>query len=84
MKEITFVDAGTYLFRFMDPRSEYFWPAITDMLSQQQLSLNSRMNFNDPYDSRPIIENDLSNSAIRSYVQEAIHDLLPNFPPVIS
>jgi Protein of unknown function (DUF2971) len=56
----------------MDPSSQYFWPAIVDFLSEQKLILNSRTNFNDPYDSQPTIENDLSNSAIRSYLQDAI------------
>ena len=76
MTVIPFIDAGTYLFRFMDPRSPHFWPAVVDMLSGTELFLNSRTKFNDPYDSQPIIVRDLPNSAIRSYVQEAIENPL--------
>ncbi|HMG78869.1 MAG TPA: DUF2971 domain-containing protein [Xanthobacteraceae bacterium] len=72
MEKIPFVKAGTYLFRFMDSRTEHFWPAITDMLSEQTLFVNSRTRFNDPYDSHPIIENDLSTSAVRAYCEEMI------------
>jgi hypothetical protein len=43
---------------------------IANMLSEQTLFLNSRTKFNDPYDSRPIIQNDLSSSAIRDYCEE--------------
>jgi hypothetical protein len=67
---IPFVDAGTYLYRFMDHRTDHFWPSIADMLSEQKLFLNSRTKFNDPYDSEPIIETDLSNSTIRDYLNE--------------
>jgi hypothetical protein len=67
MEKLSYVEAETYLFRFMDPRSKHFWSAISDMLSEQLLFLNSRTHFNDPYDSQPILENDLSNSAIRNY-----------------
>src|SRR6266436_5123340 len=76
MSDIPYVDSGTYLFRFMDPCGQFFWPAINNMLSEQTLFLNSRTNFNDPYDSQPIIENDLSNSAIREYCQEAFQNPL--------
>jgi Protein of unknown function (DUF2971) len=74
MEKIPFVKAGTYLFRFMDHRTEYFWSAINDMLSDRLLFLNSRTRFNDPYDSHPIIESDLSTSAIRSYWDEIIQN----------
>ena len=67
---IPYVETGTYLFRFMDHRTEYFWTTIGEMLSENRLFLNSRTRFNDPYDSQPIIENDLSNAAIRDYVDE--------------
>jgi hypothetical protein len=70
--DIPFVSSGTYLFRFMNPRSPYFWSSIIDLLSQQQFTLNSRTNFNDPYDSQPIIVRDLSNSAIRNYIRDAL------------
>jgi hypothetical protein len=74
MEPIPLVKDGTYLFRFMDCRSEHFWSAIADMLSQQKLFVNSRTRFNDPYDSYPIIENDLSASAIRNYCEAMIQD----------
>lgn len=54
----------------MDHRTEHFWPSIADMLSEQKLFLNSRTKFNDPYDSEPITETDLSNSTIRDYLNE--------------
>jgi hypothetical protein len=44
------------------------------MLSEQRLRLNSRTQFNDPFDSYPIIENDLSTSAIRNYWDDAIRN----------
>ncbi len=65
-----YVDPGTYLFRFMDHQTEYFWPAITDMLAEQKLYLNSRTRFNDAYDSRPQIQDDLSPSIIRRHAAE--------------
>jgi Protein of unknown function (DUF2971) len=74
MEPIPFVKAGTHLFRFMDSRTNYFWPVIADLLSQQKLFVNSRIYFNDPYDSLPIIENDLTNSAVRSYCEEMIQN----------
>jgi hypothetical protein len=58
----------------MDPRGQYFWPSITNMLSQNILVLNSRRNFNDPFDSQPIIDNDLSNSAIRDYFRNMLEE----------
>jgi hypothetical protein len=76
MNEIPFIDAGTYLFRFMDPRSPYFWPSVVDLLSEHHLTLNSRTRFNDPYDSQPIIVRDLSNLAIRRYLQDALQNPL--------
>jgi hypothetical protein len=69
---IPYVEAGTHLFRFMDHRTDYFWPTVSEMLSEHRLFLNSRTRFNDPYDSRPIIDNDLSNSAIRDYVDDMV------------
>lgn len=72
MQKIPFVEAGTNLFRFMDPGTSHFWSAITDMLSEQMLFLNSRTKFNDPYDSQPVIENDLSSHSIRNYYEEMI------------
>ena len=72
MTKIPFVESGTYLFRFLDPRTSHFWAVINDMLSNNLLFLNSRTKFNDPFDSRPIIQNDLSNSAIRDYFNNVI------------
>jgi hypothetical protein len=74
MGNIPFIKAGTHLFRFMDPRTKHFWPTINDMLSQQVLFVNSRRHFNDPYDSYPIIENDLSSLAVRAYCDEMIQN----------
>lgn len=74
MDKIEYVKPGTYLFRFLDPRADHFWSAITDMLSEQKLYLNSRTKFNDPYDSQPIIEDDLRNSAIRAYFKDMIEN----------
>jgi hypothetical protein len=62
-----FVDPGTHLFRFLDHRRDYFWPTIRDMLSEQKLYLNSRTRFNDAYDSRPQIHDDLSPSTVRRH-----------------
>lgn len=42
------------------------------MLTEHRLFLNSRTRFNDPYDSRPIIEGDLSSSKIRDYVNDMV------------
>jgi hypothetical protein len=72
MGTIQYVQPKTYLFRFMDHRAVHFWTAITDMLSEQMLFLNSRTKFNDPYDSQPVIDNDLSSSEIHDYVNHAI------------
>src|SRR5262249_30051149 len=36
--------------------------------------LNSRKNFNDPYDSHPVIVNDLSSHSIRQYFNEAMQN----------
>lgn len=74
MENIPYIETGTYLFRFMDPRGQYFWPSITNMLSQNILVLNSRRNLNDPFDSQPIIDNDLSNSAIRDYFRNMLEE----------
>jgi hypothetical protein len=72
MNRISFVQPKTYLFRFMDHRAAHFWTAITDMLSEQRLFLNSRTKFNDIYDSQPIIENDVSSIAIHEYMRQAV------------
>jgi hypothetical protein len=58
----------------MDHRTTYFWPTVVDMLSNHTLFLNSRKNFNDPFDSQPIVKNDLSNSALRNYLNRATKD----------
>jgi Protein of unknown function (DUF2971) len=56
----------------MDHRAAHFWTAITDMLSEHVLFLNSRTRFNDLFDSQPIIQNDLSSSDIHDYVSRSI------------
>jgi hypothetical protein len=58
----------------MDPRADHFWTAIIEMLSQQKLHLNSRTRFNDPYDSQPVIDDDLPNSAIRVYLKDMLEN----------
>jgi hypothetical protein len=77
MQKIPYVESGTYLFRFFNHRAEHFWPAVEDILSHQTLFLNSRVNFNDPYDSQPVIVDDLSNRAIRQNLSEALRNPLP-------
>lgn len=74
MEGLSYTRKGTYLFRFMDHRTTYFWPTVVDMLSNHTLFLNSRKNFNDPFDSQPIVKNDLSNSALRNYLNRATKD----------
>ena len=74
MEKIPFIPPSTYLFQFINPIAEHFWSAITDMFTKQELFLNSRTNFNDPFDSRPIVKNDLSNLAIRNYCEEAFQN----------
>jgi hypothetical protein len=74
MESFPYVATGTFLFRFMDHRSTYFWHAISEILSEHKLFLNSRKNFNDPFDSQPVIDNDLSNHAIRDYFRNALAD----------
>lgn len=76
MEKIEHIKAGTYLFRFLDPRADHFWTAIADMLSEQRLYLNSRTKFNDPYDSQPIIDDDLRNSEIRAYLKDMFENPL--------
>lgn len=44
------------------------------MLCKHELFLNSRANFNDPFDSQPIIRDDLENSAIREYLSEMVRN----------
>jgi hypothetical protein len=68
--QLQYVDPGTHLFRFMDHQTDHFWSAITDMLAQQELYLNSRTRFNDPYDSSPQIQDDLSPATIRAHAAE--------------
>jgi hypothetical protein len=41
------------------------------LLCEHKLFLNSRKNFNDPYDCHPVIDNDLSAVVIRDYVNKA-------------
>jgi hypothetical protein len=74
MDKFPYIETGAHLFRFMDHRTPHFWPAIAGMLSDHTLFLNTRRNFNDPFDSQPVIENDLSNRAIRDYYTEALSD----------
>jgi hypothetical protein len=74
MFQIPYVESGMLLFRFMDHRAGHFWPALSDILSEQKLFLNSRTNFNDPYDSRPEIDNDLRSSDIRRDARELVQD----------
>lgn len=74
MRELPYVSPGTHLFRYMDHRTDYFWPAITDMLAEQKLFLNSRTRFNDPYDSQPEIHDDVRISDLRNYANEMIQN----------
>jgi hypothetical protein len=76
MPKISYVKPGTYLFRFMDPRGEHFWSAIAGMIYEKKLFLNSRTKFNDPYDSQPIVVDDMRNSTIRKYVRDMLQDPL--------
>lgn len=69
---IPYEESGTYLFRFMDHRSTHFWTAITEILSEQKLFLNSRVNFNDPFDSQPTVKDDIKTSAIRQHLDDMI------------
>jgi hypothetical protein len=74
MEKPAYVDTGTYLFRFLDHGTPHFESAISGILSRHELYLNSRKNFNDPFDSQPIIQNDLSSRVLRDYINEAIKD----------
>jgi hypothetical protein len=74
MQELPYVRPDTYLFRYMDHRTDYFWSAITDMLTEQKLFLNSRAKFNDPYDSQPEIQDDVSISDIRYHADEMVQN----------
>jgi hypothetical protein len=74
MLKFPYIEPGTYLFRFMDHRADHFWPTVGDLLSQNKLFLNSRTKFNDPFDSQPIIEDDLTNSSIRKYFNHVLED----------
>ncbi len=58
----------------MDHRADHFWPSIRDLLCEHKLFLNSRTKFNDPFDSQPIIEDDLSSSAIRDYFKHTLEN----------
>ena len=69
---ITYVEPGTYLFRFLNPNSSHFWSAVTDILAEQNIFLSSRTQFNDPHDSNPEIEDDLSSSIIKAYAREML------------
>jgi hypothetical protein len=71
---IPYVDKGTYLFRFMSPGAAHFWPGMMQILTEHKLFLNSRTNFNDPYDSRPIIIDDLSHSALKAYFNDMVRN----------
>lgn len=62
------IKPGTLIYKFLDRQSEYFWPAVLDILTRHQIYLNSRNNFNDPYDSRPIVEGQISLSDAQKYV----------------
>jgi Protein of unknown function (DUF2971) len=82
---INYVDPGTYLFRYMDHRSEHFWNAITDILSEQKLFLNSRINFNDPFDSQPVLKDDVKRSDVRRHFERIKRDPLnPDRHPLTS
>jgi hypothetical protein len=70
MQDLPFVEPGTILFRFLDPGTNHFWPTMADLLGPQLLFLNSRTRFNDPFDSKPDIINDVSNSDIRAYTRD--------------
>lgn len=48
------------------------------MLESNSLFLNSRKNFNDPFDSRPRIKDDLSPLAIRDYSDEMLRNPVRN------
>jgi hypothetical protein len=74
MENFPYIEPGKHLFRFLDPRSKYFWPAAEDLLSEQTFFLNSRKNFNDPYDCQPVIISDLSNLSIRQYLHNAMQN----------
>ena len=63
---------GEHIFRFMDHRSEFFWPTIIDLLAERKLFLNSRTRFNDRFDSRPLIEEDLDVANAQLYLNEMI------------
>lgn len=67
----------------MDHRTGHFWPTIAEMLTDRTLFLNSRRNFNDPFDSQPIIKNDLSNRSIRDHFRDSLGDPLnPKRSPI--
>lgn len=76
MPKLAYVQPGTYLFRFMDHRTNHFWSVVSDILSENKLFLNSRTNFNDPYDSQPIIVDDMRNSTIRAYFNDMLQNPL--------
>jgi hypothetical protein len=65
---LRYIGPGTNVFRFLNHRSEYFWPSLIDLLGKNSIRLNSRNNFNDPYDSRPIVEGDISVADAQRYV----------------
>jgi hypothetical protein len=71
---IGFVPSGQHLFRFLDHRSKHFWSSLDDILVRQKLFLNSRTKFNDPFDSRPLIKDDLRHTDIRGYFDAMTQD----------
>jgi hypothetical protein len=74
MSDIPYVQPGEYLFRYMDHRTEYFWPAITDILATQELYLSSRTKFNDPYDCQPKLLDNVKISDLRLHTAEMIQN----------
>ena len=70
--KLPYVEPGTYLFKFLNPGAPHFWPAVADLLGEQKIFLSSRTSFNDPHDSNPEIEDDLSDSLIRNHAQEML------------
>lgn len=65
MHEIPYVEPGTLLFRYLNPQTQYFWSALGEILSEQKIYLSSRTGFNDVFDSRPEVIDDLKDTDIR-------------------
>lgn len=74
MREIPYVEPGILLFRYFSPRTEYFWPTLAEILSEQKIYLSSRTAFNDALDSRPEIVDDLSAKDIRRDARELVRN----------